>query len=81
MSTILHVWPFLPVGRISIKDKCLNFDMKCQKICGNTGPYNLLTDRKYSSMKQFVLLSVVVSLDQQVKNLKTFFILFSSATQ
>ena len=33
--------------------------MKCQKICGNTGPYNQLTDRKYSSMKEFVLLSVV----------------------
>ena len=38
----------LPVGLISIKDKYLNFEMKCQKICGNTGPYNLVPDRKRS---------------------------------
>ena len=59
MPMILHVLRFLRVGLIIIKDSHLNFDMKYQKISGNTGPYNQLTDRKYSSMKQFVLLSVV----------------------
>jgi len=39
MSMILHVLRFLRVGLIIIKDSHLNFDMKCQKISGNTGPY------------------------------------------
>ena len=75
MSMILHVLRFLRVGLIIIKDSHLNFDMKYQKISGNTGPYNLVIDminqeRSYLGSMQNRLAFTMTNLTSQTQNME-----------
>ena len=75
MSMILHVLRFLRVGLIIIKDSHLNFDMKYQKISGNTGPYNLVIDminqeRSYLGSMQNRLAFTMSNLTSQTQNIE-----------
>ena len=72
---ILHVLRFLRVGLIIIKDSHLNFDMKYQKISGNTGPYNLVIDminqeRSYLGSMQNRLAFTMSNLTSQTQNIE-----------